>query len=305
MNRFARQAFNVMCLLIGLTLAAAAESGLRVDKISTGAADNYGTKNNRNRILTAHDDTTQYTERDGACRLYSNNTGSGVENTHYTRPDNGASKTYQECKSYCDSNSACVAFESAACSTCSSSSTGRCELWTTLPRGYASGTNLYCYVKNGSSTTPPNYNNCHEINRRPIYGTGDLPKTITRDDGKILLAKHYQPFYVPVYGSDYVRKWRLYAIYSDQKKTSSSPSAYANLQIEFDFLGSGNDLVLTLPTTGVDDYDYRAEGHSDWYETSPNSYNADVYVKFHTNDGSNLHGKVWYIELLAYDCYAD
>ncbi|KAL7575499.1 hypothetical protein ACA910_020091 [Epithemia clementina (nom. ined.)] len=157
----------------------------------------------------------------------------------------------------------------------------------------------------GDTGNLPNYNNCHEINRRPIYGTGDLPKTVARDDGRILLAKHHQPFHVPVYGSDHVRKWRLYAIYSDQKKTSSSPSVYANLQIEFDFLGSVIDPVVTMETTGVNNIDFRAEGYSGLFEINPNSYNANVYVKFHTNDRSNLHGKVWYIELLAYDCYAN
>ena len=201
----------------------------------------------------------EYTADPGACRTSSGGTGSN--GSDYVR-HNG--KTYDTCKELCDSNTSCVAFEFG-------SGTGPCEIWSNRPEDHERVGQLQCYhkivrVPQTPSTPPPHsFDNCREIHRRHVYGSGgDLPETVTRQGGWKILTKLYHPFGYeapdpPQDNNGAERWWKFYATYWHEEGSSSSQGDNTTIQIKFDLRQTNQDPVFTLPSL----YDSNDNGGSD------------------------------------------
>lgn len=280
-------AIKTLFLLASSALAHATERNLHVLR----GGRNTGSHQTSDRMLATYSYSNSYS---GYCRINSDGSGEGSSPNDYDLYSSG--ETLDSCQERCSSANNCKAFEYGS---------GRCAIWKVTPLGWSSDSEYKCYLKEEVVTTAPSYNDCKEVHRRPIYGTGDWPMTVTKSEEYKYLASHYKPFggHVPDGGDGSVRKWRIYAIYNDEKQTSESSSIYTHMQFIFE-LGSDMSYVFDMPTIGGHDYDYRGEGYSNWYEADKNDYDAKVYVQIYTNDEHNLHGKVYWVEMVAYDCYA-
>jgi hypothetical protein len=131
------------------------------------------------------------------------------------------------------------------------------------------------------------------VHRRIFFGVvGDSP-LVFGGNFTAVRSNIYGPFSygLPAVQTGATRRYRLYAIYSDNMTNSGDNQVRITLDG-----GIAIDFILGR-TWG--DLNIQRDGYSDWYEGPVNNHHGNVHIR--TTVASA--GKLYYMELLAYDFF--